>query len=88
VAVHCPLCGQLVRHARDGVFFSAMRARIYDIVTRNEGITTVELANRLNISENSVRTHVRLINDQLEDAEFPWRLRSAGFGYHRIRAIK
>jgi GT2 family glycosyltransferase len=29
-----------------------------------------------------------LINDQLEDAEFPWRLRSAGFGYHRIRAIK
>jgi transcriptional antiterminator len=81
MAVHCPLCGQLVRHAHDGVFFSAKRAQIYDIVKRNEGISVGDLAKRLHMSEVTVRSHIYLINQQLEEAEVPWRLRGDGTGY-------
>ena len=83
--IHCPLCGQLVRHVRDGVFFSAKRAQIYDLVKCNDGISGGEIAYKLAMEPVTVRNHVRDINARLEEFGARVRIKNLGWGYQIIK---
>jgi hypothetical protein len=84
----CPTCGQVVRNKRLGVYLSPRRAEIVDMVRGHAGIRQIEIARRLGITDDNVRSHVYHTNRDLLDSG--WHIVSDGDGYYleRLDAVK
>jgi predicted DNA-binding transcriptional regulator len=76
----CPTCGQIVRHKRLGVYLSPRQAEIVDMVKGHRGIRAIEIAQRLGITDDNVRSHVYHTNQGLKESG--WRIVSDHDGYY------